>query len=541
MRVHRQICGCPPTRDARDDFIRDHDDAQNLFHACVPRLGLSEQRRQDVDARVTRGLAIAFVELEPVGGHSICDGCPAPVGARSATAKYSRFALCGLGEHQLVKGDDFFLRASGDDSREIVCEHQGGSLEYRIRDSALARLRCPRHERADPGAAQFSCIGVHVCYPIEGLLAAADIRYSSSCYSAIGRSQTFWNMTVRRQDFLFAENHGTHRVARRMCSPVRTAIISLWVFSILSAISQHAAAQKYPDKPVRLVIPYAPGGTSDILARLIAAPLWQVMGQPVIADNRPGAGSNIGAEIVANANPDGYTLLIATPAFASNPALYGKVNYDPVRSFEPITLVAEVPIVLVVHPGLPAKSVTELIALAKAQPGKLNFGSSGHGGIGHLVGELFKSSTGVNMVHVPYKGNGPALVDLMAGVLNLTFSDLAGASPYIKGGRMRSLAITSARRSPSMPDLPTMNEAGVPGFQATSWFAMFATGKTPKPIVNELNANIVKVINMPDVRDRLNGLGFEVVGSSPAELAAYMKVEIAKWSKVVKESGAKVD
>ncbi len=315
----------------------------------------------------------------------------------------------------------------------------------------------------------------------------------------------------------------------------------LMLASTLLPFIPGAKAQQYPDKPVRLVVPFAPGGTSDLLARIIAAPLWQSLGQPVVADNRPGAGSNIGAEIVANANPDGYTLLMGTPALASNPALYGKVKYDPVRSFEPVTLVAEVPVVLVVHPGVPAKSISELIALAKAQPGKLNFGSSGYGGIGHLVGESFKSATGVNIVHVPYKGNGPALVDLMAGVLTLTFSDLAGASPYIKAGRMRPLAIASARRTPSMPELPTMSEAGVPGFQAASWFAVFATGGTPKPVVNRLSAEIVKIIRTPDVRERLNGLGFDVVGNTPEELAAFLKLEIAKWTRVVKESGAKID
>jgi tripartite-type tricarboxylate transporter receptor subunit TctC len=300
-------------------------------------------------------------------------------------------------------------------------------------------------------------------------------------------------------------------------------------------------AQNYPDRPVRLVIPFAPGGTSDILARLIASPLRNVLGQSVVADNRPGAGSNVGSEIVAKAAPDGYTLLIGTPALASNPALYSSVNYDPVASFAPVTLLTEIPIVLVVHPSLPAKSVGELIALAKAQPGKLNFGSSGNGGIGHLVGELFKSSTGVNIVHVPYKGNGPALVDLMAGVLSLTFSDIAGASPYIKSGKMRALAVTTLQRSAMLPDVPTMTEAGVRGFQASSWFAIFAPAHTPRPIVDKLNADIVKVLRTPEINDRLTGMGFEVVGNKPEELAAFLKSEIAKWTKVVRESGAKVD
>lgn len=322
--------------------------------------------------------------------------------------------------------------------------------------------------------------------------------------------------------------------------PKRLSLPLLFTVALLRTMPD-ACAQNYPDRPLRLVVPFATGGTSDILARFIAPPLWAAIGQPVVVDNRPGAGSNVGNEIVAKAAPDGYTLLMATPALASNQALYGKLNYDPVAGFAPVTLVAEIPIALVVHPSMPTKSVRELIALAKAQPGKLNFGSSGNGGIGHLVGEMFKSATGVNMVHVPYKGNGPALVDLMSGVLNLTFTDIAGGMPYIKAGKMRPLAITSRRRSAMLPEIPTMIEAGVPGFEATTWFAVFATGGTPQPIVNRLNAEIVKAIHAPDMRHRLTGLGCEVVGNKPEELAAFLKAEIAKWSKVVKESGAKID
>ena len=302
-----------------------------------------------------------------------------------------------------------------------------------------------------------------------------------------------------------------------------------------------ARAQTFPERPIRLVVPYAPGGTSDIVARLIAAPLSNLIGQQVIADNRPGAGSNIGTEIVARAAPDGYTLLMATPALSSNPALYAKVNWDPIASFTPVTLVGEVPVVLVVHPSLSAKSVRDLIALAKAQPGKLNFGSSGNGGIGHLVGEHFKSMAGVDMTHVPYKGNGPALIDLMAGVLNLAFSDLAGASPFMKAGKLRPLAIASARRSATVPNLATMSEAGVPGFQASSWFAVFAPAGTPRAVIAKLNADIVKVIHAPELRERMSGLGFDVVGGKPEELAAFLKAEIVKWAKVIKDSGAKVD
>ena len=318
-------------------------------------------------------------------------------------------------------------------------------------------------------------------------------------------------------------------------------VVSLFCAIALLRVLPDARGQTYPERPLRLVVPFATGGTSDILARFVAPPLWNAIGQPVVVDNRPGAGSNVGNEIVAKAAPDGYTLIMATPALASNQALYGKLTYDPVASFSPITLVAEIPIALVVHPSMPTKSVRELITLAKAQPGKLNFGSSGNGGIGHLVGEMFKSATGVNMVHVPYKGNGPALVDLMSGVLNLTFTDIAGGMPYIKAGKMRPLAIASKRRSALLSDVPTMIEAGVPGFEATTWFAVFATGGTPQPIINRLNAEIVKSLNTVEIRERLMGLGCEVVGNKPEELAAFLKSEIAKWSKVVKESGARID
>ena len=316
--------------------------------------------------------------------------------------------------------------------------------------------------------------------------------------------------------------------------------ISLSV-SLAAALLPHAHAQTYPDHPLRLVVPFAAGGTSDILARFVGPPLSAALGQPVVVDNRPGAGSNVGNEIVARAPPDGYTLIMATPALASNQALYGKLNYDPIANFAPVTLVAEIPIALVVHPSMPTKTVKELVALAKAQPGKLNFGSSGNGGIGHLVGEMFKSANGVNMVHVPYKGNGPALVDLMSGVLNLTFTDIAGGMPYIKAGKMRPLAIASKRRSAQLPAVPTMVEAGVPGFEATTWFAVFATGGTPQPIINRLNTEIVKSLQAPDMRERLTGLGCEVVGNKPEELAAFLKAEMTKWAKVIKESGAKVE
>lgn len=314
-------------------------------------------------------------------------------------------------------------------------------------------------------------------------------------------------------------------------------LLALLAISLDSA----AYAQSYPTKPIRLVVSFATGGTSDILARILAPKLSDALGQPVLVDNRPGAGGNIGAEIVAKAAPDGYTMLLAPPSLTANLALYGELNFDPVKDLAPVTLVAELPIVLVVYPALPAKSVKELIALAKAQPGKLNFGSSGNGGIGHLVGEMFKSMAGVRMEHVPYKGNGPALTDLMAGVLNLTFSDIAGALPYVKTGKLRALAIASEKRSPTLPEVPTMIEAGVSGFQASSWFGIVVTAGTPQPMIAKLSDAFIKLLHTPATRDRLTGLAFDVVGSTTPEFATFLNSEFIKWTKVVKDSGARIN
>jgi tripartite-type tricarboxylate transporter receptor subunit TctC len=302
-----------------------------------------------------------------------------------------------------------------------------------------------------------------------------------------------------------------------------------------------AQAESYPSRPIRLIVPFAVGGTNDIVARYLAPKLWDALGQPVVVDNRPGGGSNIGAEIVAKATPDGYTLLIASISMAANPALYGKLNYDPGRDLTPVTVIVEIPIVLLVGQNQPAKTVKELIAQAKSQPGKLNYGSAGAGTVGHLGAEMFKSVTGVDIVHVPYKGLAPALVDLMGGTINILFSDMAGPLPLVNDGKLRALAITSTRRAEVLPQVPTMGEAGLPGFKASSWISLFAPAGTPKAIVARLNAETVNLLHAPEMRDRLTKLGFIVVGNTSDEAAAFMRAEIVKWTKVVKESGAKLD
>ncbi len=299
-----------------------------------------------------------------------------------------------------------------------------------------------------------------------------------------------------------------------------------------------AQAQVYPNKPIRLVVSASAGGTSDILARLVVPKVSQALGQPIVIDIRPGAGGNIGADMVAKAPPDGYTLLMNYPAFTSNQAFYGNLTFDPAKDFSPVTLLVEMPVVVVVNPSLPANSLQELISLAKKQSGKLNFGSSGNGGVGHLVGEMFNSAAGVKMVHVPYKGNGPALVDVVTGVLSLTFSDIAGALPHINSGKMRAIAIAAEKRSLKLPHVPTMDEAGLPGFRASSWFGIVATGGTPQPIINRLNAEFTKALHSQDLRERLTDMSFVVAGNSPTEFADFLRTETSKWVKVIKDTGA---
>ncbi len=314
---------------------------------------------------------------------------------------------------------------------------------------------------------------------------------------------------------------------------LRSLIALTAAFSCLAA-----HAQDYPNKPIRLVVSASAGGTSDILARLVVPKVSQALGQPIVVDIRPGAGGNIGADMVAKAAPDGYTLLMNYPAFTSNQAFYGNLPFDPAKDFSPITLLVEMPVVVVVNPNLPVNSLQDLIALAKRQPGKLNFGSSGNGGVGHLVGEMFNSAADVKMVHVPYKGNGPALVDVVTGVLSLTFSDIAGALPHINNGKMRPLAIAADKRSVKLPNVPTMSEAGLPGFKASSWFGIVTTAGTPQPIVNRLNAEFTKALHSQELRDRLTEMSFVVAGNSTTEFAEFLRAETAKWVKVIKDTGA---
>jgi len=303
-----------------------------------------------------------------------------------------------------------------------------------------------------------------------------------------------------------------------------------------------AQAQSYPNKPIRLVCPFPPGGAVDIASRATAHTLSQLLGQPVTVDNRPGAGGNIGAEITAKSAPDGYTLLMTTSGIMGiNPALYSKLPFDPIKDFAPISMLVSLNNVLVLHPSVPAKSVQEVIALAKAQPGKLTYASSGNGTSIHLSGELFKSMTGVDMLHIPYKGSSPAVTDLLAGQVNMMFDNIPSSLPHIKAGKLRALAVTGSKRSQLLPDLPTIAEAGVPGYDSYVWFGVVAPAGTPPEIIARLNAALVKTAATPEFRDRLTSQGYDVLSSTPEQMAVSIRGEITKWGKVVKASGAKVD
>ena len=303
-----------------------------------------------------------------------------------------------------------------------------------------------------------------------------------------------------------------------------------------------ALAQAYPTKPVTIIVPFAAGGTTDILARIIGQALTAELGQSVVVDNRAGAGGNIGGQAAAKATPDGHTLFMGTVGtHAINASLYKKMPFDPVKDFAPLTRVANVPNLLVANPAQPYKSVKDLIAYARANPGKVNFGSSGNGSSNHLSGELFKSLAKVDMQHVPYKGSAPAVTDLLGNQIGIMFDNMPSAIPHVRSGKLVPLAVTTAKRSPELPNVPTIAEAGVPGYEATSWFGMFAPAGTPAPVLAKLNAAIVKVLAQPDVKKKINEQGAEVYSETPEQFAAFIQAESVKWGKVVKESGASLD
>jgi tripartite-type tricarboxylate transporter receptor subunit TctC len=303
-----------------------------------------------------------------------------------------------------------------------------------------------------------------------------------------------------------------------------------------------AMAQAYPNKTVRLVVPQSAGGGADILARSVAEKLSKSWGVQVIVDNRLGAAGIIGTQLVAQAAPDGYTLLMgAISTHAINRGLYRNLPYDPVKDFVPITMIASAPLLVVVHPSLPVKSVQELIALARAKPGQLSFASAGSGNSTHLAGEMFKMLANVDILHVPYKGATPAEIDLMAGHASLMFSSILSAMPHSNAGRMRALAVTSARRTSVMPELPTVAESGLAAFDVNPWYGLFAPAGTPREIVDKINREVLGILQLPDVKERFATLGADPAGTTPGEFATFINVEIEKWTRVIKQSGTTVD
>ena len=309
----------------------------------------------------------------------------------------------------------------------------------------------------------------------------------------------------------------------------------------LHAMNGAALAQSYPSKPVRFVVPYTPGGGTDLMARALAQRLTENIGQSFIVENRAGAGGNLGMEFVARAAPDGYTIALAlTAQYVVNPALYPKLPYDPVKDYAPIMLVARNPYVLIVHPTVPAKSLKELLALAKARAGQLTFSSSGNGSGAHLSGEMLKTMGRVNMLHIPYKGAGALLPDLIAGQVHLSFVTWSSVGPHVKSGRLRALGVTTVKRSPALPDLPAIAET-LPGYDLPVWYGIVAPAGTPREIITRLNAELLKVINLPDFKQRIEVDAVEPIGSTPEQLGDYIRAELVKWAKIVRDSGAKVD
>jgi tripartite-type tricarboxylate transporter receptor subunit TctC len=315
-------------------------------------------------------------------------------------------------------------------------------------------------------------------------------------------------------------------------------------FCVLFSSSSNGAApvEHYPNRPVRWIVPFAPSGPTDLMSRAVAEKLSQRLGQQFVVDNRPGAGGNIGAEVVSKSAPDGYTLMIGhVGTHAINVSLYPKVGFDPVRDFTPITLIATLPLALVVHPSLPARNVKELIEYARTHPGALNFASAGNGGPTHLTGELFKSSAGIDIVHVPYKGNAAALLDLVAGRVQMMFSNMLTSMPHVRAGKLRAIAISSAKRSPQAPELPTVAESGLPGFSAVPWYGVLGPAALPRDIVARINSEIARALAQPDMQERFVAQGIDLQSSTPEQFGALIRSEVQKWRKVVRESGAKID
>ncbi len=322
---------------------------------------------------------------------------------------------------------------------------------------------------------------------------------------------------------------------------VLVSVVAAWCIAALS-VTCYGATAGYPDKPIRMIVPFPPGGPTDIVARIIGQKFTERWGQQVVIDNRAGAAGTIGAEIAARAVPDGYTLVMGSTAnMAINVSLYRKLPYDPIKDFAPINLAAVTPNLLVVHPGFPAGNVKEFIAVAKAKRGSINYATGGTGTPSHLAAELFKTMAGVEMNHVPYKGSIPALTDIMAGQVTLMFGSMASPLPFHKSGKLKAVAQSGAKRSPAVPDVPTISESGLPGYHVAGWVGVLAPAGTPREIVNKLAKEITQILSLPEVKERYAALGTEPGPATPEDFSAFLKAEITKWAKVIKDSGARID
>ncbi len=321
----------------------------------------------------------------------------------------------------------------------------------------------------------------------------------------------------------------------------RSGILLLSLGPLFVSPAAHSQAQPYPVRPIRMIIPFSAGGATDVPGRIVAQKLSDTIGQQVVVDNRPGAGSIIGTDLAAKSQPDGYTLLLTATPFVMSASLYQKLPYDPLRDFAPVMQIGSAPNALVVHPTLPAQSVSELVALARAQPGKIDFASSGNGSAQHMFGALFQSLASIRFTHIPYKGSGPATADLLGGQVRVGFPGIAIALPHHRTGRLRALGVTSAQRSPQMPDVPSIAEAGVPGYEGTLWLGLAVPRGTPAAIVSRLQSEVAKVLQSPEVRSGFHGAGTDVVVSTPDAFGALLKIEHAKWGKVAREIGLQVN
>ena len=322
---------------------------------------------------------------------------------------------------------------------------------------------------------------------------------------------------------------------------IRRCLIILASMCALSGVAGTASAQGYPSRPVRFIVPFAPGGGTDILVRVVSPRLSETLGQQIVVDNRPGGGSQIGSELVARAAPDGYLLLVVDSAFTVNPSLYAKMPYHNEKDFTPISLLASAPVIMVVHPSVPAKTVKELVALAKARPAQVNFASGGTGSSTHLGVELLKSVAGIDLVHIPYKGTGPAVADVLAGQVTMMFAGISSVKQHVNVGRMRAIAVTGERRSSAMPEVPTFNEAGLRGVDSGTYWGLLGPPGMPRDAVTVMSGAVAKVLRLPDITQRLVELGFDPIGSTPEQFAANIRSETEKWALVIKSAGFKLE